>query len=184
MFDLTHQKILVSICSNLSCLSTCKKSTEQTCYFRYLGMPGHTHLKWCINLKKPSTFISWQKINFILDVFLEILQRYCKLVVFGTLGLSGYAYPKSFSRKRLCLSGGKKSTSSPMLLWEHSKDMQTYFGYFGHALLHSPKIMVSPCRRLRCLSACKKINFIIHFFLMVLHFKESCNLIGWQHFGP
>ena len=45
-------------------------------------------------------------------------------------------------------------------------------------------IMVSPCRRFRCLSACKKINFIIHFFLMVLHFKESCNLIGWQHFGP
>ena len=30
-----------------------------------------------------------------------------------------------------------------------------------------------------------KINFIIHFFLEILHFKESdCNLIGWQHFGP
>ena len=28
------------------------------------------------------------------------------------------------------------------------------------------------------------INFIIHFFLEILHFKESCNLIGWQHFGP
>ena len=63
----------LSICSNLSCLSTCKKSTEQTCYFRYLGMPGHTHLKWCISLKKPSAFISRQKINFILHVFLEIL---------------------------------------------------------------------------------------------------------------
>ena len=30
----------------------------------------------------------------------------------------------------------------------------------------------------------QKINFIIHFFLMILHFKESCNLIGWQHSGP
>ena len=26
-----------------------------------------------------------------------------------------------------------------------------------------------------------KIHFIIHFFLEILHFKESCNLIGWQH---
>ena len=30
----------------------------------------------------------------------------------------------------------------------------------------------------------QKINFIIHFFLTILRFKESCNLIGWQHLGP
>ena len=29
-----------------------------------------------------------------------------------------------------------------------------------------------------------KIKFIIHFFLEILHFKESCSLIGWQHLGP
>ena len=29
----------------------------------------------------------------------------------------------------------------------------------------------------------QKINCIIHFFLAILHFKESCNLIGWQPFG-
>ena len=29
-----------------------------------------------------------------------------------------------------------------------------------------------------------KINFIIHFFLKILHFKKSCNFIGQQHFGP
>ena len=29
-----------------------------------------------------------------------------------------------------------------------------------------------------------KVNFIIHFFLEVLHFKESSNLIGLEHFGP
>ena len=28
-----------------------------------------------------------------------------------------------------------------------------------------------------------KIHFIIHFLLEILHFKEPCNLIGWQHFG-
>ena len=29
-----------------------------------------------------------------------------------------------------------------------------------------------------------KINFSIHFFLEILSFKESCNLICWQNFGP
>ena len=29
----------------------------------------------------------------------------------------------------------------------------------------------------------QKINFIIYFFHQILHFKESCNLIGQQHFG-
>ena len=27
----------------------------------------------------------------------------------------------------------------------------------------------------------QKTNFIIRFFPDILHFKESCNLIGWQH---
>ena len=27
----------------------------------------------------------------------------------------------------------------------------------------------------------RKTNFIIHFILEILHFKQSCNLIGWQH---
>ena len=30
----------------------------------------------------------------------------------------------------------------------------------------------------------QKIKFIIYFFFTILHFKESCNLIGWQHFAP
>ena len=30
----------------------------------------------------------------------------------------------------------------------------------------------------------QKINFIIHFFLTKLHFKEYCNFISQQHFGP
>ena len=28
-----------------------------------------------------------------------------------------------------------------------------------------------------------KMNFIIHFFLEILHFEESCSLIGLQYFG-
>ena len=30
----------------------------------------------------------------------------------------------------------------------------------------------------------QKIHFIIHFFITTLHFKEFCNLIRWQNFGP
>ena len=105
--------------------------------------------------------------------------------------------------------------------------------YFGHAWLHEPKVKLSTCRKLSCLSSGKKvgfipyvflevmqkyayflfwvlwaclathtqndsinlyktsmffcmpkINFIIHFFFEVLHFKESCSFIGQQHFGP
>ena len=57
--------------------------------------------------------------------------------------------------------------------------MQTcYFGYFGHAFLHTPKMIVSTCRRLWCLSVCKKTNFIIHFILEILQFQESCNFTG------
>ena len=44
-----------------------------------------------------------------------------------------------------------------MLFWRYCKDMQTsYFGYFGHAWLHTPKIIKSTCTRLWCLSVCKK----------------------------
>ena len=29
-----------------------------------------------------------------------------------------------------------------------------------------------------------KITFIIYFFLEILHFKQPCNFIGWQHLDP
>ena len=69
-------------------------------------------------------------------------------------------------------------------LW-YCKDIQTsYFVYFGHASLHTPKMIEATWTRLLWLSARQKMNFIIHFFLEILHVKESCNLIGWYHFGP
>ena len=73
------------------------------------------------NLKKTYVYLV-AKINFILHVSFEILQRYCKLVVLGTLSIPGYAQPKY---QLLCLSAGKKSTSFPMLFWRYLKDMHT-----------------------------------------------------------
>ena len=84
-----------------------------------------------------------QKINFILHVFLEILQRYCELAIFGTLGMPGYTHQKWYYQKLLRLSTDKKSVSSPMFFWRYGKDMQnSYFGYFGHTWLHMPKMVV------------------------------------------
>ena len=56
----------------------------------------------------------------------------------------------------------------------------SYFGYFRHACLCTPKTIVSTCRIL--FFCIPRINFIIHFFLQILLFQESCNLIGWTAF--
>ena len=39
---------------------------------------------WCLFAVK--------NIKFILQIFLELLQRYCKLVILDTLGMPGYAH--------------------------------------------------------------------------------------------
>ena len=134
----------------------------------------HTPKNDSINLKKPSTLISRQNINFLLHVFFDILQRYCKPVVLCALGMSGYAQPNWHYHlvENFCLSAGKKSTSSPLLLWKYCKDMQTYFGYFGHAWLHSPKMIVSTCRRLRCVSTCKNYTWSLTSFLRYYNLKN------------
>ena len=50
---------------------------------------------------------------------------------------------------------------------------------------YTPKMIVWTCRRLPCLSICTpKINFILHFFLEILHFKESCSFDWLTTFWP
>ena len=108
-----------------------------------------------------------------LHIFLEILQRYCELIVLGTLGMPGY----TMYSKQVC-------NITPMLFWRYCKDMQTaYIGHFGYAWLHRPKMIVSTCKT-SIFICMPKINFTIHFFHEILHFKEYCDLTGWQHFNP
>ena len=135
----------------------------------------HT-LKMTVSIWRNLSCSCRQKINFILKVSFEILQRDCKLNIYGTLGTPGYAHP----------SADKKSTLSLMFFWRYWKIIQTYyFGYFGHAWQHTPKIIVSSCRKLQCLSYLHAKNeLIISFFLEILHFKDSCSLIGPQEFDP
>ena len=78
----------------------------------------------------------------------------------------------------------QKPNFIPHAFLDICKGMQTsYFGYSVHAWLHKPKTTASTCKKTLMIICMQKINFIIHFFLEIFHFKESCNFIGWQHFG-
>ena len=107
-----------------------------------------THTKnGCITLEKLLAFISRQKINFILNFFFEMLQRYCKLIVWSSLGMSTYVHSNDIInvQKSFVLFYKEKINFIPHLeifLRRFFKDMQTYFGYFGHTWLHTPNQMV------------------------------------------
>ena len=52
------------------------------------------------------------------------------------------------STKRSSSFAGKKSTPPAMFFWRYCKNIQTYLGYFWHASLHTPKMIVSTCIRI------------------------------------
>ena len=122
--------------SKLSFLSACKKMNSSFTSFLTYGKEIANLLFWviwtCLDTK-PLMFICRQKINFTFSL------RYCKDIVNLLLWVCTLKVILSTCRKLLCLSAGKKSTSSPMLFWIYCKDMQTtYFGYFQHAcFLHT-----------------------------------------------
>ena len=175
-----------------------------------------------------------EKINFITQFSLKILKRNRNLLFWACLVTHTY-HDNSNLKKPLTLSVSKRSSSSLTFSLRYYKNIVN-FGFFGHAWLRKPYVILSTCIKLSCSFAgkkksilpppppcfsgdiakickfpildilgmpgcthpkwqyqlvedfdvylhAKKINFIIHFFPEILHFKESCNLIGWQHFG-
>ena len=146
------------------------------------GMLGHIHLKWQYTFEE--TF----------DVYLQVknqLQPSCfpwdisKILQTYYTGHFGYAWlytPKvilSTCGKPLCLSASKNSISSSMFFGRYCKNKQhSYFGYFRHAWLCTPKMISINLWKILMLIYMPKTNFIIHFFLGILHFKEFFNLIG------
>ena len=78
---------------SLSFLRYCKEIKNLLFWIIWTCLVTHTQNK-SINLKKPMIFIGRQKINFIVHFLLEILQRYCELVILGTFGMYGYAHLK------------------------------------------------------------------------------------------
>ena len=65
-----------------------------------------------------------------------------------------------------------------LLFWDTAKTLQTcYFGNYGNAWPSPSKIMLSICRKLSCLSACKKSTSLLTYFLR--YCKEIANLLYW-----
>ena len=142
----------------------------ETCYFRYFGndwpcppeLTVSTCTKaWCLYACKTSALS-------IHPFFLEILQRYCKLIYFGWFG-----YAWLWSSKRMvsaCKNLHAKNQIAPSRLsWNTANILRTcFFGYFGHTWPHSPKNRKSWF----CM---QKINFTPSYFFEIL--QRYCNLV-------
>ena len=100
-----------------------------------------------------------------LHVFLEILQIFLSTQTHSnTINL--YKTFVFISWQKIIFAPPLPFPPTRMLFWRYCKDIQTsYFGYFGHAWLHTPKMIVSTCRRFRCLSACQKYTSSFTSFL-------------------
>ena len=69
----------------------------------------------------------------------------------------------------------KKLTSTLISFLRHCKDIANLlFSELWECLT----IIVSTCSKLSCLSACKKINFITHFFLKILQRNSALFILG------
>ena len=132
-------------------------------------------------------FICKQKTNLILSIFLVILQRYCKFVILIILGKPAYTHPKLYQHPvenfRIYLQA-KKQLHPPFLSRDIAKISKfPILGTLGMPGCAHPYDNINLQKILLFLSI-PKTNFFIHFFLEILHFKESCSLIGQQqHFG-
>ena len=110
--------------------------------------------------------------NFIIYFFLEMLQRYCKFIILSTLAMPGYAHLKdSINLKKTFVSN-----------WTQKIILQRYANFLFWVLwacLVTQILNDSINLQKTSMSICMpKVNFIIHFFLGILHFKESYNFMA------
>ena len=135
-------------------------------------------------------FICRQKMKFIFHGFLEILQRYCKLVL-GTLGMHSYidqnwyyqlvenfrvylqAYNQLHPPSPHVFSGYIVKICKVLILGTLGMPGCTHPCLVAHT--QNDSINLQKTLMFICMP---KINFIISFFLEILHFKESCNLMA------
>ena len=112
--------------------------------------------------------ICMQKITFITHSFCKILQRNSKLVILGNFGMPGHTHLKwehQFEENFDIYLQAKNQLHSSCFPWYTAKILQTcYFGYFGQAWLDAPIMIVSSCRKLLHLSACRKTTSSPTFF--------------------
>ena len=86
----------------------------------------------------------------------------CKLLILGTLGMPGYKNDNINLNKPLTFICRQKIN---FILYIFFEILQTcYFGYFRHAWISTPKVILSTRRKLACLSAGKKSISLFKFF--------------------
>ena len=105
------------------------------------------------------------------------MQSYC-FGYFGHAWLNKLKVILSSYRKPSCLFASKNSASSPCFIGDIERFANFLFWVCLVAHTQNDSINLYNTSIFTCM---QKINFIIYFFLEILHFKESCNLIGWQH---
>ena len=79
---------------------------------------------------------------------------YCKLATLGTLGMLDHLHHKSqyqFVGSFHAYLQAQNQSHFSRFPWDNAKILQNcYFGYYGHALLCTPKVILSTCRKLLC----------------------------------
>ena len=131
---------------------------------------------WCLS--------AWQKKKIIPHIFLEMLQRYCKLVILRTLEMPGYGQKKRWYQlvESFDIYFHTKIKFMPHLSFE-------ILLRYCKLIILSTLVMPLNRHQKKIATTWKRVwflyvNLIPHFSLEILHFKESCNLIGWENFGP
>ena len=119
------------------------------------------------------------KIDFISPFFLNILQKYYKFGMLGTLGILGYDHQKWWS---YCLENfdvylhGKNEFYPSPHSWNIAKILQTcYYGYFGHVWLWLQQNGDLSLKRI--ISSCKKSNLSLSIFFK--YCWGIANLLFW-----
>ena len=146
-------------------------------------MPGQAHLKRQYHFE--GTFDNHQltTINIILYVFPWDIASILHTCCFGYFGHAWLCIPKvilSVCKKNFVFNCWQKNQfQNPCLSGYTAKICKLILGTLGMPGHIKPKCYYQPV--FICMP---KIKVIIHFFLEVLHFKETCNFIGCQYMDP
>ena len=123
------------------------------------------------------TFIFRQKIKFIFDIFLEILQRYCEIIFLGTLVMPDYTNPEWYYQfvENFCSFAGKKKQLHPLLPSPFLEILQRYANLcwvlWSWLVAHTQNDIIS-LQKTSMFICMPKINFSIHFFLEIYILKN------------
>ena len=141
-------KVFESTCRNFWCLSSCKKSTSSlTSFLRY----------W----KDIANLLFWELREYLTISIKVIISIWSKqLVILGNMRMPGHAHLKwkYHFEETFNVYHNEKDQLHPLCFpWHIEKILQTCcFGYFGHACLCTPKVVLSSYRKLLRLSLGKK----------------------------